>query len=173
MIFAMAAPIDLRNDFDSVSLRRCEDFHRDARSRRLLASAEVYWFQQDLRRDGVGLQEATGCCVSTPADRTGWSMGSRRTLANADHRPTGWMVVHRPGPGGRWPVLAAQGPGAVALGTFAISLDETTVGRELRRSVPGSRRGRATTAKRAGRRLLPNFVPAGEDPGEGSRKASR
>ena len=39
----MAAPIDLRNDFDSVSLRRLAKRTRDAtQSRRLLALAEVY-----------------------------------------------------------------------------------------------------------------------------------
>ena len=40
----MAAPIDLRNDFDSVSLRRLAKRTRDAtQSRRLLALAEVYF----------------------------------------------------------------------------------------------------------------------------------
>ena len=39
----MAAPIDLRNDFDSVSLRRLAKRTRDAtQSRRLLSLAEVY-----------------------------------------------------------------------------------------------------------------------------------
>ena len=39
---------------------------------------------------------ATGCCASTPADRTGWSMGiTGRTLLNADHRQH-WRRLLRP-----------------------------------------------------------------------------
>ena len=60
MRFAMAAPIDLRNDFDSVSLRRLAKRTRDAtQSRRLLALAEVYdgGSRTDASRiGGVGLQ---------------------------------------------------------------------------------------------------------------------
>ena len=56
----MAAPIDLRNDFDSVSLRRLAKRTRDAtQSRRLLALAEVYdgGSRTDASRiGGVGLQ---------------------------------------------------------------------------------------------------------------------
>ena len=57
----MAAPIDLRNDFDSVSLRRASAKRtRDAtQSRRLLALAEVYdgGSRTDASRiGGVGLQ---------------------------------------------------------------------------------------------------------------------
>ena len=56
----MAAPIDLRNDFDSVSLRRLAKRTRDAtQSRRLLALAEVYdgGSRTDTSRiGGVGLQ---------------------------------------------------------------------------------------------------------------------
>ena len=56
----MAAPIDLRNDFDSVSLRRLAERTRDAtQSRRLLALAEVYdgGSRTDASRiGGVGLQ---------------------------------------------------------------------------------------------------------------------
>ena len=62
MRFAMAAPIDLRNDFDSVArvtaAPREEDQGR-AQSRRGLALAEVYDWQQDSdasRIGGVGLQ---------------------------------------------------------------------------------------------------------------------
>ena len=50
----MAAPIDLRNDFDSVSLRRLAKRTRDAtQSRRLLALAEVY--------DGGSRTDASVC----------------------------------------------------------------------------------------------------------------
>ena len=56
----MAAPIDLRSDFDSVSLRRLAKRTRDAtQSRRLLALAEVYdgGSRTDASRiGGVGLQ---------------------------------------------------------------------------------------------------------------------
>ena len=56
----MAAPVDLRNDFDSVSLRRLAKRTRDAtQSRRLLALAEVYdgGSRTDASRiGGVGLQ---------------------------------------------------------------------------------------------------------------------
>ena len=56
----MAAPIDLRNDFDSVSLRRLAKRTRDAtQSRRLLALAEAYdgGSRTDASRiGGVGLQ---------------------------------------------------------------------------------------------------------------------
>ena len=56
----MAAPIDLRNDFDSVSLRRLAKRTRDAtQSRRLLALAEVYdgGSRTDASRiGGVGLR---------------------------------------------------------------------------------------------------------------------
>ena len=60
----MAAPIDLRNDFDSVSLRRLAKRTRDAtQSRRLLALAEVY--------DGGSRTDASrigGVSVSPPSD---------------------------------------------------------------------------------------------------------
>ena len=69
MRFAMAAPIDLRNDFDSVSLRRLAKRTRDAtQSRRLLALAEVYdgGSRTDASRiGGVGLQIIRDW-VSTP-----------------------------------------------------------------------------------------------------------
>ena len=56
----MAAPIDLRDDFDSVSLRRLAKRTRDAtQSRRLLALAEAYdgGSRTDASRiGGVGLQ---------------------------------------------------------------------------------------------------------------------
>ena len=78
----MAAPIDLRNDFDSVSLRRLAKRTRDAtQSRRLLALAEVYdWWQQD------------GCVAD-------------RRRRSADHSRLG-AALQRPrtGRAGRWEV---------------------------------------------------------------------
>ena len=68
----MAAPIDLRNDFDSVSLRRLAKRTRDAtQSRRLLALAEVYEGGSRTDASRICRSFATGCCASTPADRTG------------------------------------------------------------------------------------------------------
>ena len=78
MRFAMAAPIDLRNDFDSVSLRRLAKRTRDAtQSRRLLALAEVYeWWQQDGcvadRRRRSADHSRLGAALQRHADRTGW-----------------------------------------------------------------------------------------------------
>ena len=89
----MAAPIDLRNDFDSVSLRRLAKRTRDAtQSRRLLALAEVYdgGSRTDASRiGGVGLQIIREVLASTPADRTGWSMGSHRAHPRRPSPPRG------------------------------------------------------------------------------------
>ena len=86
----MAAPIDLRNDFDSVSLRRLAKRTRDAtQSRRLLALAEVY--------DGGSRTDASRSAASVPdhdwvlrfnaRGPDGLSMGSHRgSKLNADHR---------------------------------------------------------------------------------------
>ena len=138
----MAAPIDLRNDFDSVSLRHLAKRTRDAtQSRRLLALAEVYDGGSRRMRRGsaasVCRSFATGCCASTPADRTGWSMGSHRAHPRSSTPITAahWRRLLRPGP-----VPAVDGVvrwrrkdlARWLLETFAISLDETTVGRELK-----------------------------------------
>ena len=91
----MAAPIDLRNDFDSVSLRRLAKRTRDAtQSRRLLALAEVYdgGSRTDASRiGGVGLQIIRDWVLrfNAPPDRTGWSMAKSPgapSKLNADHR---------------------------------------------------------------------------------------
>ena len=86
----MAAPIDLRNDFDSVSLRRLAKRTRDAtQSRRLLALAEAYdgGSRTDASRiGGVGLQIIpTGCCASTPAGR--WEVTGRTLEAQRRSPP--------------------------------------------------------------------------------------
>ena len=122
----MAAPIDLRNDFDSVSLRRLAKRTRDAtQSRRLLALAEVYngGSRTDASRiGGVGLQIIRDWVLRFNARGPdglvdGKSPGAPSKL-NADHRRALAEVVGAgPGPGGgRRRALAAQGPGAVALG---------------------------------------------------------
>ena len=142
MRFAMAAPIDLRNDFDSVSLRRLAKRTRDAtQSRRLLALAEVYdgGSRTDASRiGGVGLQIIRDWVLRFNARGPdglvdGKSPGAPSKL-NADHRRALAEVVEV------GPVPAVDGVvrwrrkdlARWLLETFAISLDETTVGRELK-----------------------------------------
>ena len=168
----MAAPgIDLRNDFDSVSLRRLAKRTRDAtQSRRLLALAEVYdgGSRTDASRIGaasVCRSFATGCCASTHRGPDGLvdgkSPGAPSKL-NADHRRALAEVVEA------GPVPAVDGVvrwrrkdlARWLLETFAISLDETTVGRELKAL------GFVISARprhwrnRAGRRAFKKNVPA-------------
>ena len=138
----MAAPIDLRNDFDSVSLRRLAKRTRDAtQSRRLLALAEVYdgGSRTDASRiGGVGLQIIRDWVLRFNARGPdglvdGKSPGAPSKL-NADHRRALAEVVEA------GPVPAVDGVvrwrrkdlARWFLETFAISLDETTVGRELK-----------------------------------------
>ena len=140
--FAMAAPIDLRNDFDTVSLRRLAKRTRDAtQSRRLLALAEVYdgGSRTDASRiGGVGLQIIRDWVLRFNARGPdglvdGKSPGAPSKL-NADHRRALAEVVEA------GPVPAVDGVvrwrrkdlARWLLETFAISLDETTVGRELK-----------------------------------------
>ena len=138
----MAAPIDLRNDFDSVSLRRLAKRTRDGtQSRRLLALAEVYdgGSRTDASRiGGVGLQIIRDWVLRFNARGPdglvdGKSPGAPSKL-NADHRRALAEVVEA------GPVPAVDGVvrwrrkdlARWLLETFAISLDETTVGRELK-----------------------------------------
>ena len=133
----MAAPIDLRNDFDSVSLRRLAKRTRDAtQSRRLLALAEVYdgGSRTDASRiGGVGLQIIRDWVLRFNARGPdglvdGKSPGAPSKL-NADHRRALAEVVEA------GPVPAVDGVvrwrrkdlARWLLETFAISLDETTV----------------------------------------------
>ena len=96
----MAAPIDLRNDFDSVSLRRLAKRTRDAtQSRRLLALARSTMVAAGRKsRIGGPVCRSTGCCASTPADRTGWSMGSHRAHPRSSTPITAahWRRLLRP-----------------------------------------------------------------------------
>ena len=123
----MAAPIDLRNDFDSVSLRRLAKRTRDASSAGV--GRGLRWWQQD------------GCV----ADR-------RRRLRFNARGPDGLVDGKSPGAPSKLngralaevveagPVPAVDGVvrwrrkdlARWLLETFAISLDETTVGRELK-----------------------------------------
>ena len=140
-ILAMAESCD-RNDFDSVSLRRLAKRTRDAtQSRRLLALAEVYdgGSRTDASRiGGVGLQIIRDWVLRFNARGPdglvdGKSPGAPSKL-NADHRRALAEVVDA------GPVPAVDGVvrwrrkdlARWLLETFAISLDETTVGRELK-----------------------------------------
>ena len=175
----MAAPIDLRNDFDSVSLRRLAKRTRDAtQSRRLLALAEVYdgGSRTDASRiGGVGLQIIRDWVLRFNARGPdglvdGKSPGAPSKL-NADHRRALAEVVEA------GPVPAVDGVvrwrrkdlARWLLETFAISLDETTVGRELKAlGFAKISAGRATTRKTSWPSRLLKKLPrrTGEDPGE-------
>ena len=125
---------------------------------------------------------ATGCCASTPADPDGLvdgkSPGAPSKL-NADHRRALAEVVEA------GPVPAVDGVvrwrrkdlARWLFETFAISLDETTVGRELKAlgfakiSARPRHYAQNELAVEAFKKKLPRRT--GEDPGRGSRKASR
>ena len=186
MRFAMAAPIDLRNDFDSVSLRRLAKRTRDAtQSRRLLALAEVYdgGSRTDASRiGGVGLQIIRDWVLRFNARGPdglvdGKSPGAPSKL-NADHRRALAEVVEAgpvPAVGGvvRW---RRKDLARWLLETFAISLDETTVGRELKAlgfakiSARPRHYAQNELAVEAFKKTSP---PNWRRSGRGSRKASR
>ena len=186
MRFAMAAPIDLRNDFDSGSLRRLAKRTRDAtQSRRLLALAEVYdgGSRTDASRiGGVGLQIIRDWVLRFNARGPdglvdGKSPGAPSKL-NADHRRALAEVVEA------GPVPAVDGVvrwrrkdlARWLLETFAISLDETTVGRELKAlgfakiSARPRHYAQNELAVEAFKKTSP---PNWRRSGRGSRKASR
>ena len=105
----MAAPIDLRNDFDSVSLRRLAKRTRDAtQSRRLLALAEALrWWQQDgcVAEGGVELQIIRDWVLRFNARGTGILLVDGkpgRTLEARGRSPPRTARLLRPviGPGG-------------------------------------------------------------------------
>ena len=175
----MAAPIDLRNDFDSVSLRRLAKRTRDAtQSRRLLALAEVYdgGSRTDASRiGGVGLQIIRDWVLRFNARGLvdGKSPGAPSKL-NADHRRALAEVVEA------GPVPAVDGVvrwrrkdlARWLLETFAISLDETTVGRELK--ALGFAKISARPRHYAQNELAVEASPPNwRRSGRGSRKASR
>ena len=96
----MAAPIDLRNDFDSVSLRRLAKRTRDAtQSRRLLALAEVYdgGSRTDASRSRSADHSRLGAAFNARGPDglvDGKSPGAPSKL-NADHRRD-WRRLLRP-----------------------------------------------------------------------------
>jgi len=138
----MAAPIDLRDDFDSASLRRFAKTTRDAtQSRRLLALAEVYdgGSRTDAARiGGVGLQIIRDWVLRFNARGPDGLVNLRPPGApsklNDDHRRVLAQLVEA------GPIPAIHGVvrwrrkdlARWIWEEFAISLDETTVGRELK-----------------------------------------
>ena len=182
----MAAPIDLRDDFDSVSLRRLAKRTRDAtQSRRLLALAEVYdgGSRTDASRIGsVGLQIIRDWVLRFNARGPdglvdGKSPGAPSKL-NADHRRALAEVVEA------GPVPAVDGVvrwrrkdlARWLLETFAISLDETTVGRELKAlgfAKISARPRHYAQNELAVEALKKTSPPNWRRSGRGSRKASR
>ena len=171
----MAAPIDLRNE--SVSLRRLAKRTRDAtQSRRLLRWPRSTMVAAGRMRRGsaasVCRSFATGCCASTPADRTGWSMGKSPgapSKLNADHRRALAEVVEA------GPVPAVDGVVRwrrkdLARWLLETLFDETTVGRELKALGFAARRGRATRKTSWPSRLLKKTSPPNwRRSGRGSR----
>ena len=106
MRFAMAAPIDLRNDFDSVSLRRLVEEDAGTRPR-----AVVCWRWPRSTMVAAGRMRrgsaasvcrsfATGCLLlQRPRTGLGWSMGSHRAHHSKLQRrspPTHWRRLLRP-----------------------------------------------------------------------------
>ena len=177
----MAAPIDLRNDFDSVSLRRLAKRTRDAtQSRRLLALAEVYdgGSRTDASRiGGVGLQiirdwvlrfNARGPHGLSLRDVPfrlvdGKSPGAPSKL-NADHRRALAEVVEA------GPVPAVDGVvrwrrkdlARWLLETFAISLDETTVGTRSSKALGFASASRSSISARPRHYCVFRGHPAGD-----------
>ena len=138
----MSAPISLRTDFDGASLRRLAKTTRNAtQSRRLLALAVIYdgWSRTDAARiGGVGLQIIRDWVVRFNARGPEGLINSKppgapSKLSDEHRRALARMVEAGPIPAihgvvrwrrcdlARW-----------ILEEFGISLDETTVGRELR-----------------------------------------
>ncbi len=138
----MAAPINLRDDFNSASLRRLAKMTRDAtQSRRFLALAEVYdgGSRTDAARiGGVGLQIIRDWVLRFNARGPDGLVNSKPPGApsklNDDHRYALAQVVEA------GPIPAIHGVvrwrrkdlARWIWEAFGISLDETTVGRELK-----------------------------------------
>ena len=147
----MAAP-DLRNDFDSVSLRRLAKRTRDAtQSRRLLALAEVYdgGSRTDASRiGGVGLQIIRDWVLRFNARGPDGLVDGKSPGAPEAQRITAahWRRLLRPARSRRSTASCAGGARTARwlLETFAISLDETTVGRELKALGFANQRPRTT-----------------------------
>jgi len=139
----MSIPVPLRSDFDADALRRAAKVTRDAaQGRRLLALAEIYdgGSRTDAARiGGVGLQTIRDWVLAFNREGpdglvNGKAPGQPSKLNDAQRRALARMVEDGPIPAVhgvvRWRLrdLAWW-----VHEEFRISLDETTVGRELRR----------------------------------------
>ena len=139
----MGAAIGLREDFDGAALRRLARTTKSAnQARRLLALAEIYdggSRTAAARIGGVGLQIVRDWVVRFNARGAGGLLdgkapGNRSRLDDAQRRALVETVE-------RGPVPAIHGVVRWRLidlvhwlhGEFAVSLDETTVGRELKK----------------------------------------
>ena len=139
----MSIPVPLRSDFDADALRRAAKVTRDAaQGRRLLALAEIYdgGTRTDAARiGGVGLQTIRDWVVAFnrkgPAGLVSGKAPGQPSKLNDDQRRTLARLVED------GPIPAIHGVVRWRLRDlawwvheeFRISLDETTVGRELRR----------------------------------------
>ena len=150
----------------AVSCGASRERTRDATQSRRSAGVwpTVYWWQQDgcvadRRASGLQLIRDWGC-ASTPADRTGWSMGSHRAhpRSSTPIPPRDWRRFAAEA----GPVLRIDGD-ALALGDVRRA-DGDTVGRELKAA---SLQGRDAPGQNELHRLLKKTSPPhGEDPGE-------
>ncbi len=182
----MAAPIDLRDDFNSASLRRLAKMTRDAtQSRRLVALAEVYdgGSRTDAARiGGVGLQIIRDWVLRFNARGPDGLVNSKSPGApsklNDDHRRALAQLVEA------GPIPAIHGVvrwrrkdlARWIWEEFGISLDETTVGRELKElgfakiSARPSHYAQNELAIEVFKKTSPPSLPRS---GRGSRRASR
>ena len=139
----MGAAIELRDDFDAGALRRLAKRSRDGgQSRRLLALAEIYDGRRRsdaARLAGVGLQIIRDRVLRFNAegpegliDRK--APGPRRKPTDAQRAALAGIVEAGPIPAIHGVVRWRRcDPAQWLWEEFGVSLDETTVGRELRR----------------------------------------
>lgn len=139
----MSSPVALREDFTADALRRLAKASRDAgQSRRLLALAEIYdgGSRTDAARIGVvGLQTVRDWVLAFNAEGPdglidGKAPGNRPKLSETQRQALVRIVESGPDPDRhgvvRWRLkdLAAW-----IFSSFGVSLDESTVGREMKR----------------------------------------
>jgi len=139
----MGAAIGLRDDFDGVALRRRAKRSRDGgQSRRLLALAEIYDGKRRsdaARLAGVGLQIIRDWVLRFNAEGPDGLIdrkapGPQRKLSDEQRAALAGMVEKGPIPAIHGVVRWRRRDLAQWLWEeFGVSLDETTVGRELRR----------------------------------------
>lgn len=139
----MSAAVSLREDFDADALRRLARASRDAgQSRRLLSLAAIYdgGSRTDAARIGVvGLQTVRDWVLTFNAEGPaglidGKAPGPVSKLSDEQRRALAKVVEHGPDPDQdgvvRW---RRKDLAAWLFARFAVSLDETTVGRELKK----------------------------------------